>query len=222
MIKLAPSLLSADFARLGDEIIKVERAGADWLHIDVMDGHFVPNITIGPGVIKCLRGISDIPFDVHLMIENADRYIKDFVMAGADIITVHWEACSHIHKTVSNIKGLGKKAGISINPATPPGVLEYMLPELDLVLVMAVNPGFGGQQFIPAALDKIAWLEGLKRDRGYSFEIEVDGGVDLGNTRTLIRAGATVLVAGSSIYNAPSVEQKVIQFKELFKAEGEK
>lgn len=215
MIKLAPSLLSADFARLGDEIAKAERGGADWLHIDVMDGHFVPNITIGPPVVRSIRKVSALPFDVHLMIENSERYIDDFAAAGADIITVHWEACAHIHRTVSKIKELGKKAGISINPATSPEVLRTMLPEADLVLVMSVNPGFGGQRFIPASLDKVAWLKSMREGAGYCFEIEVDGGVSLENAGALAEAGATVLVAGSSIYGAPSVEDRVREFKQV-------
>lgn len=215
MIKLAPSLLSADFARLGDEIAKAERGGADWLHIDVMDGHFVPNITIGPPVVRSIRKVSALPFDVHLMIENSERYIDDFAAAGADIITVHWEACAHIHRTVSKIKELGKKAGISINPATSPEVLRTMLPEADLVLVMSVNPGFGGQRFIPVSLDKVAWLKSMREGAGYCFEIEVDGGVSLENAGALAEAGATVLVAGSSIYGAPSVEDRVREFKQV-------
>ena len=215
MIKLAPSLLSANFARLQDEIAKIERGGADWLHIDVMDGHFVPNITIGPPVIKSLREISSLPFDVHLMIENADHYLEDFASSGSDIITVHWEACAHVHRAVSRVKELGKKAGISINPATPAGVLECMLPEVDLVLVMSVNPGFGGQGFIPATLDKVACLKEMKEKGGYGFEIEVDGGVTLENAGALLRAGATVLVAGSSVYGAPSPEERVRRFKEI-------
>ncbi|MGI6703117.1 MAG: ribulose-phosphate 3-epimerase [Clostridia bacterium] len=215
MIKLAPSLLSADFARLGEEIANVEKGGADWLHIDVMDGHFVPNITIGPPVVRSIRRVSALPLDVHLMIKNADRYINDFASAGADIITVHWEACGHIHRTISNIKELGKKAGISINPATPPEVLRIMLPEVDLVLVMSVNPGFGGQKFIPSSLDKIARLKNMKEDGGYSFEIEVDGGVNLENAGALAQAGATVLVAGSSVYGAPSAEDRVREFKQV-------
>jgi ribulose-phosphate 3-epimerase len=215
MIKLAPSLLSANFARLEDEIKKVERGGADWLHIDVMDGRFVPNITVGPPVIRSIRNVSTLPFDVHLMIEDADRYIDDFAAAGADIITVHWEACPHIHRSVSRIKELGKKAGISINPATPADMLKNMLPEADLVLIMSVNPGFGGQKFIPTALDKIEYISKQKEEGGYGFEIEVDGGVTPGNAEMLVRAGATVLVAGSSVYDTPSVELSTRHLKQI-------
>lgn len=215
MIKLAPSLLSANFARLEDEIKNVERGGADWLHIDVMDGRFVPNITIGPPVIRSIRNVSTLPFDVHLMIEDADRYIDDFAAAGADIITVHWEACPHIHRSVSRIKELGKKAGISINPATPADMLKNMLPEVDLVLIMSVNPGFGGQKFIPTALDKIEYISKQKEEGGYGFEIEVDGGVTPGNAEMLVRAGATVLVAGSSVYDTPSVELSTRHLKQI-------
>lgn len=215
MIKLAPSLLSANFARLEDEIKKVERGGADWLHIDVMDGHFVPNITIGPPVIRSIREVSALPLDVHLMIENADHYLEDFAAAGADIITVHWEACAHIHRSVSRIKELGKKAGISLNPATPADVLKYMLGEVDLVLVMSVNPGFGGQRFIPSALKKIEYLNRQKEEGGYGFEIEVDGGVTADNAESLVNAGATVLVAGSSVYGTPSTELSVRRLKQI-------
>lgn len=215
MIKLAPSLLSANFARLEDEIKKVERGGADWLHIDVMDGHFVPNITIGPPVIRSIRKVSALPLDVHLMIENADYYLEDFAAAGADIITVHWEACTHIHRTVSRIKELGKKAGISLNPATPADMLKNMLGEVDLVLVMSVNPGFGGQRFIPTALEKIEYISRLKEEGGYGFEIEVDGGVTADNAEMLVRAGATVLVAGSSVYDTPSTELSVRRLKQI-------
>ncbi len=215
MIKLAPSLLSANFARLEDEIKKVERGGADWLHIDVMDGHFVPNITIGPPVIRSIRKVSALPLDVHLMIENADYYLEDFAAAGADIITVHWEACTHIHRTVSRIKELGKKAGISLNPATPADMPKNMLGEVDLVLVMSVNPGFGGQRFIPTALEKIEYISRLKEEGGYGFEIEVDGGVTADNAEMLVRAGATVLVAGSSVYDTPSTELSVRRLKQI-------
>ena len=215
MIKLAPSLLSANFARLEDEIKKVERGGADWLHVDVMDGHFVPNITIGPPVVRSIRKVSALPLDVHLMIENADYYLEDFAAAGADIITVHWEACTHIHRTVSRIKELGKKAGISLNPATPADMLKNMLGEVDLVLVMSVNPGFGGQRFIPTALEKIEYISRLKEEGGYGFEIEVDGGVTADNAEMLVRAGATVLVAGSSVYDTPSTELSVRRLKQI-------
>jgi ribulose-phosphate 3-epimerase len=215
MTKLAPSLLSADFARLEDGIKAVEKGGADWIHIDVMDGHFVPNITIGPPVISSIRRVSRLPFDVHLMIENADGYLEDFAGAGADIVTVHWEACRHIHRTVSKIKELGKKAGISINPATPVDVLGNMLDEVDLILLMSVNPGFGGQRFIPMVLDNIKRLNKLREEGGYRFEIEVDGGINLDNAKEVIRAGATVLVAGSSIYGSDSVEDRVRQFKSI-------
>ncbi len=215
MIKLAPSLLSANFARLEDEIKKVERGGADWLHVDVMDGHFVPNITIGPPVIRSIRRVSALPLDVHLMIENADRYLEDFAAAGADIITVHWEGCTHIHRSVTRRKELGKKAGISLNPATPADVLKYMLAEVDLVLVMSVNPGFGGQRFIPSALEKIEYISRLKEEGGYGFEIEVDGGVSADNAEKLVRAGATVLVAGSAVYDTPSTELSVRRLKQI-------
>jgi ribulose-phosphate 3-epimerase len=215
MIKLAPSLLSANFARLEDEIKKVERGGADWLHIDVMDGHFVPNITLGPPVIRSIRNVSALPFDVHLMIGDADRYLEEFAAAGADIITVHWEACPHIHRSVSRIKELGKKAGISINPATPADMLKNMLPEVDLVLIMSVNPGFGGQRFIPTALDKIEYISRQKEEGGYGFEIEVDGGVAPDNAEMLVKAGATVLVAGSSVLGTPSVELSTRHLKQI-------
>jgi ribulose-phosphate 3-epimerase len=215
MTKLAPSLLSADFARLEDGIEAAEKGGADWIHIDVMDGHFVPNITIGPPVISSIRRVSRLPFDVHLMIENADRYLEDFAGAGADIVTVHWEACKHIHRTVSKIKELGKKAGISINPATPVDVLKNMLAEADLVLLMSVNPGFGGQRFIPMVLDKIERLKKLREEGRYRFEIEVDGGINLDNAKEVIKAGATVLVAGSSIYASNAVEDRVRRFKSI-------
>lgn len=200
MIKIAPSILSADFSRLGDEIIAIETGGADYVHIDVMDGHFVPNITIGPLVVEAARRVTTLPLDVHLMIENPDRYIADFANAGADIITVHYEAVPHLHRTVQLIHSLGKKAGVSLNPATPINCLDMILDELDLVLIMSVNPGFGGQQFIPACLPKI---EALRREidrRGLSVELEVDGGVKLDNIARIAAAGAEVMVAGSAVY----------------------
>lgn len=220
MTKLAPSLLSADFARLGEDIRAVEEGGADWIHIDVMDGHFVPNITIGTPVVDSIRRVTRLPFDVHLMIENADEYIEDFAAAGADIITVHWEACRHIHRTVSTIKQLGRKAGISLNPATPVSVIKDMMSEVDLVLLMSVNPGFGGQKFIPMVVDKVKELNRLKKDGKYNFEIEIDGGVTLDNAEGLIAAGATVLVAGSSVYSADSARDRVGQFKKIMGGEG--
>ncbi len=200
MVKIAPSILSADFARLGDEIRAIEAGGADYVHIDVMDGHFVPNITIGPLVVDAVRKVTELPLDVHLMIENPDLYIADFAKAGADIITVHQEAVPHLHRTVQLIRSLGKKAGVSINPATPVSSLEVILEDLELVLVMSVNPGFGGQSFIESSLAKI---EALRREidrRGLTVEIEVDGGVKLDNIATIARAGADVFVAGSAVF----------------------
>ena len=202
MIKIAPSILSADFARLGDEVRAVANAGADYIHIDVMDGHFVPNLTIGPLVVAAVRKVTDLPLDVHLMIEHPDRYIPDFARAGADIITVHQEAVPHLHRTVQLIKSLGKRAGVSINPATPAASLEVILDELDLVLVMTVNPGFGGQQFIASGLDKIAALRREINRRGLTVELEVDGGVKADNIAGIAAAGADVFVAGSAVFGA--------------------
>ncbi len=201
MIKIAPSILSADFSRLGEEIRAVDRAGADYIHVDVMDGHFVPNITIGPLVVSALRKVTDKPLDVHLMIENPDSYIPEFAKAGADIITVHQEAVPHLHRTVQLIKSLGKKAGVSLNPATPVETLDVILDELDLVLVMSVNPGFGGQAFISSALDKIRALRQRITQRGLATELEVDGGVKIDNIHAVVAAGADVLVAGSAVFN---------------------
>ncbi|MDH3869875.1 MAG: ribulose-phosphate 3-epimerase, partial [Desulfuromonadales bacterium] len=201
MIKISPSILSADFSRLGEDVQAVDRAGADYIHIDVMDGHFVPNITIGPLVVEALRKVTAKPLDVHLMIENPDLYIADFARAGADIITVHQEAVPHLHRTVQLIKSLSKKAGVSLNPATPVETLDIILDELDLVLIMSVNPGFGGQSFIPSALDKIRALRQRITERGLSTELEVDGGVKIDNIREVVAAGADVLVAGSAVFN---------------------
>jgi ribulose-phosphate 3-epimerase len=200
MIKIAPSILSADFSRLGEEVRAVDRAGADYIHVDVMDGHFVPNITIGPLVVEALRKVTDKPLDVHLMIENPDRYIADFAVAGADIITVHQEAVPHLHRTVQLIKSLGKRVGVSLNPATPVETLDVILDELDLVLIMSVNPGFGGQAFIPSALDKIRALRQRIEQRGLAAELQVDGGVKVDNIRDVVAAGADVLVAGSAVF----------------------
>ncbi len=203
MIKISPSILSADFARLGAEIRTVEQAGADYIHVDVMDGHFVPNITIGAPVVQALRDVTALPLDVHLMIENPDLYIPDFAAAGADIITIHQEAVPHMHRTIQLIHSLGKKAGVSINPATPASVLEVIIDEVDLVLVMSVNPGFGGQSFIPAMLKKITQLRSMIEHSGREIELEVDGGVKVDNIAEIAAAGADVFVAGSAVFNAP-------------------
>jgi ribulose-phosphate 3-epimerase len=202
MVKIAPSILSADFSRLGEEIKAIEAAGADYVHIDVMDGHFVPNITIGPLIVDAVRKVTDLPLDVHLMIENPDLYIADFAKAGADIIVVHQEATAHLHRTVQLIKSLGKRAGVSINPATPVNTLDVILDDIDLVLVMTVNPGFGGQSFIRSGLEKIAALRSEIDRRGLSVELEVDGGVKVDNIAEIAAAGADVFVAGSAVFGA--------------------
>ena len=209
MIKISPSILSADFARLGEEIRAIDLGGADYIHIDVMDGHFVPNITIGPLVVDAVRKVTAKPLDVHLMIENPDRYIADFAQAGADLITVHQEAVPHLHRTVQLIKSLGKKAGVSINPATPVATLEVILDDLDLVLLMSVNPGFGGQSFIPATLAKIAELRRRIDQRGLSIEIEIDGGIKADNIGRIAAAGADVFVAGSAVFSTPDYAQTI-------------
>ncbi len=202
MVKIAPSILSADFSRLGDEVGAIAAGGADYVHVDVMDGHFVPNITIGPLVVDGLRQVTEIPFDVHLMIENPDLYIPEFARVGSDIITVHQEAVSHLHRTVQLIKSFGKKAGVSINPATPVSSLEVILDDLDLVLVMSVNPGFGGQSFIESCLPKIEALRKMIDARGLKVELEVDGGVKLDNIGRIAAAGADVFVAGSAVFSS--------------------
>lgn len=201
MIKIAPSILSANFSRLGEEVREVEEAGVDYIHVDVMDGHFVPNITIGPLVVEALRPITNLPLDVHLMIEQPDLYIKQFAEAGASIITVHQEATVHLHRTIHHIRSQGVKAGVAINPATPVDLILPILPEIDLILVMTVNPGFGGQSFIESALPKIAQLADLKSNNNYTYEIEVDGGVNVNTIKQCVDAGAEVLVAGSAIFN---------------------
>ncbi|PGM54801.1 ribulose-phosphate 3-epimerase [Bacillus sp. AFS053548] len=201
MVKIAPSILSANFAKLGEEILDVERGGADYIHVDVMDGHFVPNITIGPLIVEAIRPVTKLPLDVHLMIEKPDQYIEQFVKAGADIITVHVEACTHLHRTIQTIKSFGIKAGVVLNPATPVSTIEQIIDDVDMVLLMTVNPGFGGQKFIHSVVPKIKQVANLIKERNLSVEIEIDGGVDEHTAKICIEAGATVLVAGSAVYN---------------------
>jgi len=210
---IAPSLLSADFARLGEDVGNVVAAGGDIIHIDVMDGHFVPNITIGPLVVKAIRRITDRPLDVHLMIENPERYLDDFAAAGADWITVHVETGYHLHRTLARIRELGKKAGVVLNPATPLASLEWVLEEIDLVMLMSVNPGFGGQSFIPSTLEKIKQLKGLIDARGLKVGIEVDGGITPANIGAVAAAGANIFVAGSAIFGQPDYRQIISQMK---------
>ena len=201
MIKIAPSILSADFSRLGEEIKDVEKGGADYIHVDVMDGHFVPNITIGPLIVEAIRPITSLPLDVHLMIENPDQYIETFAKAGADIITVHVEACPHLHRTIQLIKSQGIKAGVVLNPHTPVSMIEHVLEDIDMVLLMTVNPGFGGQKFIHSVLPKVKQVADMIRERNLQVEIEIDGGVNVETAKLCVEAGANVLVAGSAVYN---------------------
>ncbi|NIP26404.1 MAG: ribulose-phosphate 3-epimerase [Phycisphaerae bacterium] len=199
--KLAPSILSADFARLGEQVEEAETAGVDWIHVDVMDGHFVPNITIGPLIVRALRSVTRLPLDVHLMIEQPERYLVNFEEAGANSLTVHVETCPHLHRTIQQIKSLNLKAGVALNPATPLSTLEEILPEVDLVLVMSVNPGFGGQSYIPSSTAKIARLRAMLDEMESEAALEVDGGIDMRTIPEVVAAGATVLVAGSAIFN---------------------
>lgn len=199
-IRIAPSILSADFSRLGEDVAAVEAGGADWIHVDVMDGHFVPNITIGPLITEAVNRVTDLPVDVHLMIERPERYIDAFVSAGADVVTVHAEACTHLHRTVQQIREAGVKAGVALNPATPLEAIRDVATELDLVVIMSVNPGFGGQKYIPGSTDRIRRLRELLDSTRSSALIEVDGGVGPGNAGDVVRAGADVLVAGSAVY----------------------
>ena len=215
MYKLAPSILSADFSKLGEEIKTIDQAGAEYIHIDVMDGSFVPSISFGMPVMKSIRSMTDCVFDVHLMIDEPVRYLQDFKDAGADLITVHAEACKHLDRTVTAIKEMGLKAGVALNPATPLSVLDYVLEKLDMVLIMSVNPGFGGQSFIPYSLDKIRDLKKRIDDKGLSIDIQVDGGVKLANAEEIIDAGANILVAGTAVFGGDAAEN-VKAFKEIF------
>lgn len=216
MIRLAPSILSADFSRLGEEVRIIEEAGAHVIHVDVMDGHFVPNISYGAAVMKSLCGKTQLPFDVHLMIENPDQYLESFVTEQTEYITVHQEACPHLHRTLQHIKSLGIKAGVALNPATPLSAAEYILEDADLVLVMSVNPGFGGQKFIPSALRKVEELAQRRKASGLEFVIEIDGGINLDNVKTVTQAGAELIVAGSSVFGAPDVPARIGEFLDLF------
>ena len=215
MLELSPSLLSADFTNLKSEMEVLDKNGVKYLHLDAMDGMFVPNISFGPMIIKQLRPLTNMIFDVHLMIEDPDRYVQNFKDAGADILTVHYEACKHLHRTVSYIKSLGMKAGVSLNPATNIDVLDYVLEDLDLVLIMSVNPGFGGQSFIPSAIDKIKNLKAKIRERNLNVIVEVDGGVKTTNVKDVIEAGADLIVSGSDVF--ADKENRIRAYKEIFK-----
>ena len=213
MIKIAPSILAANFAKLGEEVLEVEKAGAELIHIDVMDGHFVPNITMGPIVVEALRPLTNLPLDVHLMIENADQYIEAFAKAGADYITVHVEACPHLHRTIQLIRSFGVKPGIVLNPHTPIETIQHMLEDIDMVLFMTVNPGFGGQKFIHSVVPKVKQLSQIIKERNLSIEIEIDGGINEETIVPCVEAGATILVAGSAIYNAPDKAKALQRIK---------
>ena len=210
---IAPSLLSADFARLAEEVAAVKAAGADWLHVDVMDGHFVPNITIGPLVVKALRKVTDLTLDVHLMIENPDQYIQDFADAGADIITVHAEACTHLHRTLGAIRATGKRAGVALNPHTPPDVLAYVTDLVDMVLVMSVNPGFGGQKFIPGVLDKVQLIREMLEASGVEADIQIDGGITDVTAPMAREAGVNALVAGSYVFGSDDYARAIASLR---------
>ena len=209
MVKIAPSILSADFSRLGEEVKAVEEAGADWIHVDVMDGKFVPNITVGPLVVESLRKVTKLPLDVHLMIENADLYIEDFAKAGADIISVHAEACPHLHRIIESIKENGAKAGVVLNPATTLFALDEIIEQVDMVLLMSVNPGFGGQKFIGSVLSKIELLRNTLNESGVELDLEVDGGIKPDNVASIKQAGANVLVAGSAIFGSGDYKKAI-------------
>jgi ribulose-phosphate 3-epimerase len=212
---IAPSILSADFSKLGDEIQSIEKAGADWIHVDVMDGHFVPNITIGPLIVEAASRVTSLPLDVHLMIEHPDKYIEDFAKAGANLISVQVEACIHLNRTVQMIKALDLRAGAVLNPATPLSALEWVLEDVDFVMIMSVNPGFGGQKFIPNSIDKIRALRKMIQDRGLSTLIEIDGGVNEKTIKNISDAGADVFVAGSAIFKSPDYNKTIATFRKL-------
>ncbi len=209
MIKIAPSILSADFSRLPEQVLRAANAGADWIHLDVMDGHFVPNITFGPIVVEGVRKLTKLPLDVHLMIENADDYLSAFKEAGADILTVHYEACPHLWRTIDNIHELGIRAGVTLNPATPVSLLDPVLGHVEMVLVMTVEPGFGAQRFIREMVEKISYLQMMKKTKGLDFDIEVDGGIDAKTAPLVAKAGADVLVAGNAIFRAADIEKAI-------------
>ncbi len=209
MVKIAPSILSADFSRLGEEIKAAEKAGADLIHVDIMDGHFVPNITIGPPVVRSIKKIASIPLDVHLMIEDPDKYVRSFADSGADIITVHEEASVHLHRTIQNIKECGRKTAVSINPATPVYHIEFILPFVDMVLIMSVNPGFGGQEFIPEVLIKIKMLKNIINEQKINVDIEVDGGINIDNVAEVVSAGTDIVVMGNAFYNSKDYAETV-------------
>ncbi len=212
MKKLAPSILSADFSALAEDVAKTERGGADLIHVDVMDGHFVPNISFGAYVMKCLNGKANIPYDVHLMITDPDKYAAEFVTDTTEYITIHQEACVHLERSVKYLKSLGVKAGVALNPATPLSTLEYVLGDVDMVLLMSVNPGFGGQKFIPSALGKLAQLAEMRAKGGYEFEIEMDGGITTENVGKIAEAGCDIIVAGSAVFKAPDITERTKEF----------
>lgn len=214
MIELAPSILSADFSKLGEDVEQIEKGGAHLIHVDVMDGHFVPNISFGAPVMKCLLGKTKLPF-VHLMIEDPDKYIEDFVTPNTKYITVHQEACTHLHRTIQHIKDQGVKAGVSLNPATSLDTLDYVLQDVDMVLLMSVNPGFGGQSFIPQIIEKVRELAEIKRAEGLDFRIEIDGGVKLDNVIEVVNAGVEIVVAGSAVFKADDIEARTREFVKL-------
>lgn len=219
MVQLAPSILSADFSRLGEDVRKIEEGGAHLIHVDVMDGHFVPNISFGAVVMKSLAGKSGLPFDVHLMIENPDAYLEEFVTPQTEYITVHQEACTHLHRTLQHIRSTGVKAGVSINPATPLCMLEEVLEDVDLILIMSVNPGFGGQKMIPSVLHKIEQLVQIREERGLKFQIEIDGGVKTDNIAQVRAAGTDIIVAGSAVFGAEDIPGRVRELISIAEAE---